>query len=130
MYVNIGNIEATRLDVFGAYLCNWAPLIEQPCRLYLFGGTLLYWYANFFPKLGFFTDFLYHHHYHVIYLTRRQRYRYGQRAMGGGGRVAPCVAFFHPKTGARSSWITVSAELEWPGALCSAHMLNYFKRTA
>ncbi len=117
------------MKVFGAFLCNCAPLKEQPCRLCLSGGTLLFWFAFFFPNWHF-TGFLCHHHYHIIYLTRRQRYRDGRWLMGWGGRAAPCVAFFHPKTGARSSRITVSAELEWPGALCSAHMLNYFKRTA
>jgi hypothetical protein len=32
---------------------------EYPCRAYLSWGTLLYWGAEFIPKLGFFTDFLY-----------------------------------------------------------------------
>ncbi len=44
--------------------------------------------------------------------------------MGGGGRAALCVAIYQRPV--RSSRITVSAELEWPGALCSGHMLNYF----
>jgi hypothetical protein len=129
MYVNIGNVETT-VPVIWCISLQLRAIESATLSTLSVWGKVAFLVCGFFPKLGFFTDFLYHYHYHyhIIYLSRRQRHRMARDDGWRGARSALCRVL--SKTGARSSRITVSAELEWPGALCSAHMLNYFKRTA